>query len=274
MEPKDERKSSFSYFYDKLGFENNTVENESDCGCSPGAVEHVCDHCHHPDEGCEPDCMDKWDRLRLIIHLLTNRCFGLKEIKNEVRLIESTVLSPTFGLEEIKDEVRGLESAVAGISTLLSSPSFGLEEIKNEIILIESTVLSPTFGLEEIKNEIREILAALPVCSSDVLTTGPVIRDGGRAELIGKVLNNSVETRTVVVRAFNLDVCPKAQTDIETLVLRPNCARPFAFGAAPDEYEVQISGIVPGVMIYTTTRSCSGDLNPANTFRHSEFVCK
>ena len=103
--------------------------------------------------------------------LLRNRCFGLREIKNEVRFIENEVIlinnsvnNPVFGLNEIKNEVRFIENEVILINNAVNNPVLGLNEIKNEVrfienevILINNAVNNPVFGLNEIKNEIRFI---------------------------------------------------------------------------------------------------------------------
>lgn len=98
-------------------------------------------------------------KLKLILCLLKNNKFGLREIKKEIALLEKAIFSPTFGLKEIKREIRRIECDIF-------SPTFGLPEIKSEVSLIETIVAgiadeidSPTFGLVEIKSEVSEILA-------------------------------------------------------------------------------------------------------------------
>ena len=97
-------------------------------------------------------------KLKLILCLLKNDKFGLREIKREIVLIEKAIFSPTFGLKEIKKELRRIECGIF-------SPTFGLPEIKSEVSNIESIVGdiadeidSPTFGLQEIKSEVSQIL--------------------------------------------------------------------------------------------------------------------
>lgn len=86
----------------------------------------------------------------VILKLLLNKKFGLKEIKKEIREIEEKLDNPEVGLEEIKKEIQDIECK-------LDSPEFGLAEIKKEIQDIECKLDNPNYGLAEIKREISEI---------------------------------------------------------------------------------------------------------------------
>ncbi|SHM42990.1 hypothetical protein SAMN05660826_00996 [Caldanaerovirga acetigignens] len=86
----------------------------------------------------------------IILKMLLNKKFGLKEIKKEIREIEKKLDDPEAGLEEIKKEIREIECK-------LDSPKFGLAEIKEEIKDIEEKLDNPDSGLAEIKREIKEI---------------------------------------------------------------------------------------------------------------------
>lgn len=92
--------------------------------------------------------------LIIIIKLLLNDRFGLKEIKKEVKDIEDNLddakHSFKFALKEVRKDLKD-------IAEKLDDPKFGLKEIKMEIKDIEEKLDDPKFGLMEIKKEIKKI---------------------------------------------------------------------------------------------------------------------
>jgi hypothetical protein len=233
------------------------------------------------------------NEVKVIENTVLSPTFGLNEIKNEIKAIENAVLSPTFGLNEIKNEIKAIENAVF-------SPTIGLNEIKNEIKGIENTVgnlpevnitisiineivaginetlNNEVFGLNEIKNEIRAIENNTGPAA--VLTTGPVVTDVAAKNLIVKVLNNSQSNQTVQIHVFNLAECPKCTNLIFDQTVGPipvSCAcevRNIDLEGAP-EYEVEVSGIVPGIYLWSgAVPGNSTNFISATVFRHVDFV--
>ena len=238
--------------------------------------------------------------------LLNNTTFGIPEIKNEIRIIENRtartnnlLTNQIFGLNEIKNEIRGIENTFANlpnsltitifnninttlnfINNTVNNSIFGLNEIKNEIRGIENqTILltNNTFGLNEIKNEIRSIESAVNPPSS--LTTGPVIAAASANNLFVKALNNTQANQTVRVRVFNLAKCPKCINEIFNSPLGPippGCACETAniSLSSVDEYEVEVSDLVPGVYLWSSAFPGTDPRGSIaiNTFRHADFV--
>jgi hypothetical protein len=230
--------------------------------------------------------------IKNIEDLLTNKVFGLNEIKNEIRSIENAVLNPTFGLNEIKNEIRNIENTVL-------SPTIGLNEIKNEIKGIENTlgnfsfniildinnevvagineiINNEVFGLNEIKNEIRAIENNTGTAA--VLTTGPVLAPASAKNLTIKVLNNSQSNQTVQIHVFNLAECPKCLNLIYNAPLGPipvSCAcevKDIDLKNAT-EYEVEVSSIVPGIYLWSgAAPGSSSNFATETVFRHVDFV--
>lgn len=201
----------------------------------------------------------------------------LHHIKCEVELIECKLDHKDFGLEEIKRELRAIESK-------LDSGDFGLEEIKRELKAIEDKLDSGDCGLEEIKRELRAIedkLDQLVPPTAGALTTGPVVADNTASSLVVKVLNNTNTTQTITVTVYDIGTCPNPKAVFATtaLTVQPLCAQAFIFPKPPDEYEVEFSGMAPGIYAWTATRNqaqaaplSSSGFVAANTFRHSELV--
>jgi predicted nucleotide-binding protein (sugar kinase/HSP70/actin superfamily) len=160
-----------------------------------------------------------------------------------------------------------------------------------EIDKIEKKLDNKHFGLEEIKKEIETILTKVDLildrhddsceCKS-ILTTGPVVTDTCANLLIVKVLNNRhchcPEPKSISVTVFNLKPCPKQVWDSRCLIISSKCAKleliPITINNIRlEEYEVQFSGITPGIFACTSTILLPGNnLSAANTFRHSELV--
>ena len=207
---------------------------------------------------------------------LDNPNFGLAEIKQEIKDIEDKLDNPNFGLAEIKQEIKDIEGK-------LDNPNFGLAEIKQEIKDIEDKLDNPSFGLAEIKQEIKDIELKLDqlVPFGGKLTTGPVIADNGVNSIVTKVFNNTNSPVTVVGSLFNIGTCPNPRTLIEafTFSVQPKCAIAHIFPKPSTEWELEYSGIVPNVFVFTAGRAnadnaplSASNLNAANTFRHSEHI--
>jgi hypothetical protein len=233
------------------------------------------------------------NEIKAIENAVLSPVFGLNEIKNEIRDIENkvsnlpevnvtitiineivagineTLNNEAFGLNEIKNEVKVIENTVL-------SPIFGLNEIKNEVKAIENAVLSPIFGLNEIKNEIRGIENKIGTAAA--LTTGPVTSAAAAKNLLVKVLNNSQSNQTVQVRVFNLAECPKCNNMIFNEPLGPipvSCACEIRDIDVKDinEYELEVSGIVPGIYLWSGAAPGGSTNFIAETiFRHVDFV--
>lgn len=190
----------------------------------------------------------------VIIKILSNKKIGLKEIKKEIRDIEKKLDNPRHGLMEIKKEIKDIEDK-------LDNPDHGLMEIKREIKDIE-------LKLDRI----------VPV--SNTLTTGPVVRDVSASSLIVKVLNNTPTPKTVTATVYDITQCPKTVFASQTFTdITSKCAADFIFDKPPVQYEVEFSGIQPGVYTWTSTRTqaqepplMSSNLIAANTFRHAELI--
>ncbi|MPL68047.1 hypothetical protein SDC9_13760 [bioreactor metagenome] len=248
--------------------------------------------------------------VNIINNTVNNNIFGLNEIKNEIRGIENqTILltNSTFGLNEIKNEIRGIENQ----TILLTNSTFGLNEIKNELRGIENTlsnlpkcnvtfnfdttifntinntvnqinnsVNSNDFGLCEIKNEIRLLVNEIPGQSID-LTTGAVIRSLEARNMVFKVINTSPNTVNITWTVWNYDVCPANCFHNELFTVKPNCSNEtdieiFNPNGNPtlNNYEVTISGIVPGVYVFTASSQSNKQLVASNTFRSGDFLAR
>jgi hypothetical protein len=160
----------------------------------------------------------------------------------------------------------------------LNNEIFGLNEIKNEIQIINNTLNNELFGLNEIKNELRAIV---PGETGD-LTTGAVMRDRDARNMILKVINTSNAPQNVTFRVWNYTppACPANCFITVPFNVPAGCANEVEFpisrpgGSDPNlqNYEVEVSGIVPGVFVYTTTVDQADRFVGPNTFRTSEFV--
>lgn len=133
-------------------------------------------------------------KLKLILCLLKNNKFCLREIKKEIALLEKAIFSPTFGLKEIKREIRRIECGIF-------SPTFGLPEIKREVRNIELGVFSPTFGLPEIKSEVSliETIVAGIADEIDSPTFGLVEIKSEVSEILAIVSNLNVVVPTLLL---------------------------------------------------------------------------
>lgn len=52
-------------------------------------------------------------KLEQVINMLDNPDYGLEEIKNEIRSIETSVNSPDYGLEQIKSQISDIQTTLA-----------------------------------------------------------------------------------------------------------------------------------------------------------------
>lgn len=210
--------------------------------------------------------------------IINNPAFGLNEIKTEIRTIENAIFSPDFGLNEIKNEIKGIENTLANFNFNISFNITFPDEIINGI---NDVINNEIFGLNEIKNEIRFIENA--VTPARTLTTGPVMTAVNANTLRVKVLNNTQANQTVTIKVFDLAECPKCINEIQNTVgpIPPGCALetgnidlnpPGKSGI--DEYEVEISNLVPGIYVWSTAFPSSEPKNfiAVNTFRHADFV--
>lgn len=211
--------------------------------------------------------------------ILCNPKFGLKEIKVEVKNIETNVeaivdaiFSPTFGLREIKTEVAGIEDAIF-------SPTFGLQEIKTEVAGIEDAIFSPTFGLQEIKTEIIEILANQGV--TPFLSTGPFCVDCLEQTLHLKVLNYTTTTQSANFIIHNLTNCPITVGAVTVAIpnISPCCAASLEVplpgeGERNLEIRAQLSAASLGILVYAATKTglpnCQG--TKVNEFKHADWA--
>ena len=213
--------------------------------------------------------------------IINNPVFGLNEIKSEIRIIENAVLSPDFGLNEIKNEIKGIENTLANFDFNITFNITFPDEIINGI---NDVINNEIFGLNEIKNEIRVIENA--VTPPRTLTTGPVIAAVNANNLRVKVLNNTQANQTVIIRVFNLEECPKCNNEVFNNALGPippSCAletgnidlNPPGQGAI-NEYEVEVSNLVPGIYVWSSASPSNEPKNliGVNTFRHADFVAQ
>lgn len=162
----------------------------------------------------------------------------------------------------------------------LDDPRFGLKEIKKEIIDIEKKLDNPWFGLKEIKKEIKDIENGM---ACPVRSTGPAIRSAGVGNLYVKLQNDTDVDQMVLVEVRSLDTCPKTVAASETVNVPANCAVLRTFDIGPsgldlEEFEVRIttlSGEPRAIQAFVAgAEGQSVNLNPANTWRDAELVCK
>lgn len=235
------------------------------------------------------------EEVRGIECRLDNPHYGLEEIKKEIREIECKLGNPHYGLEEIKKEVKELEcrlenphyglikikKEIKGIEHRLDNPCYGLEEIKHEVAAIEGAVLNDKFGLEKIKKEIKEIIEMLENMNRGVetdgssKTTGPVLADHMAGRIAIKLFNNTATPKTVTATVFAL--ASGSKTSIFTtgvVTVAPHAANEYTSAVVPENYEVEFTGLVPGVYGFTAAIQSTQpvQLIAANTFRHSELV--
>lgn len=227
--------------------------------------------------------------------ILLDKRFGLPEIKEEIKGIECRLDNPHYGLEEIKKEISEIEcklinphyglikikKEIKGIEHRLDNPCYGLEEIKHEVAAIESAVLNDNFGLEEIKKEIKEIIERLDNINSGSesdgsrKTTGPVLADHLADRIVIKIFNNTATPKIVTATVFALT--PDSKTSVFTtgvVTVAPHAANEYISAVVPDDYEVEFTGLVPGVYGFTAAMQPGQPIQliAANTFRHSELV--
>ena len=220
--------------------------------------------------------------VRIIQNTVLSPVFGLNEIKNEIRAIENAVFSPVFGLNEIKNEIRGIENTLGNISFNCDLAGFNqtLNNINNTVNLINNSVNNDLFGLNEIKNEIRLLVNQVTGESNEV-TTGAVQRDRDSRQMILKAINTTPVNRTIQFIVWNYGACPANCFRTQNFTITPNCANEVEFTIASppltsptnlQNYEITVSGIVPGVYVYTTTIGNDDRFSGANTYRSGDFL--
>lgn len=179
------------------------------------------------------------------------------------RILFCILLSEIRTLENIvKNEI----SEIYQINETVNNENFGLKEIKSEIIQIN-----------EIVTNINNILSP-----PGTLTTGPVVKAPDINNLLVKVLNKSPHNQTVRIKVFNLEEFPKCSNEIFNKSLGPippKCT--FDTGnieidGAINEYEIEVTGVVPGVYLWSSAFPGTDPKNsaPINTFKHSDFVAQ
>lgn len=275
-------------FDDLSGFDESLAQNFWGGGkssCSPHDPCSPKDHCSPFPIGLLKCFILTCIKLKIILCLLKNKKFGLKEIKKEVAHIEDAVFSPTFGLEEIKSEVSLIETIVGGIMDEITSPTFGLTEIKAEVSHIESAVFSPTFGLEEIKSEVSQLLFDFEQFigtrgPAQNLTTGPFLQTLGENNIELKAFNATGTFQDTVFRIRDVDDCPPSPIATVTFAnITPCCAAFTNIDIAGPGRNIIVNAHTSstfGIFLYTATTSAdqtskftelfTGDFLPLGTF--------
>ena len=212
---------------------------------------------------------------------VNSNVFGLNEIKNEIRAIENqTVLltNTTFGLNEIKNEIRGIENTLGNLSCNFDSSVFN--QINNTVNQINNSVNNDLFGLEEIKNEVRQLVNEIPGQSID-LTTGAVVRSDEARCMVFKVINTSPNAVNITWTVWNYDTCTANCFHNNVFNVPSRCANEelievFNPNGDPqlNNYEVTISGVVPGIYVFTASSSADGNLVASNTFKSGDFLAR
>ncbi|SHE28455.1 hypothetical protein [Desulforamulus putei] len=199
-------------------------------------------------------------KLKLILCLLKNGKFGLREIKREIELIEKAIFNPTFGLKEIKKEIRRIECGIF-------SPTFGLPEIKSEVSAIESAIFSETFGLQEIKSEVstllfefEQFLAAQGPAQN--LTTGPFLATAGETVAEVKAFNATATFQSVTFEIFEIGTCPLSLIDSVAFLNITPCCGSFALLTLNNLLLTDINVIINaeasasfGIFLYAASRA-------------------
>ena len=96
-----------------------------------------------------------------------------------------------------------------------------------------------------------------------------------------KVINTSPNAVNISWTVWNYDTCPANCFYSNTFNVPSRCANEelitiFDPGGDPNlnNYEVTISGVVPGVYVFTASSSPNGNLVGSNTFRSGDFLSR
>lgn len=159
------------------------------------------------------------------------------------------------------------------VKDILKNPCYGLKEIKNDTAQTNSLLKNPNYGLAEIKSEVRAVEKAIV---SSNRTTGPVpLQSASRAIQIN-LSNNTNKNKVVTATIYNLtDTTKTSIYSTGNIILLPNSTVTRIYsGSMPNIYEVQFTGLVPGVYAFTASKISSAiDIFiPSNTFNHSDLI--